>query len=648
MITRPEKITEHQLPKTRQSHLSPQDWRDQVIYFLLPDRFSDGNESGPPLDRRNLAAARSACGGQSWSWQEWAKSGAGRWQGGTIKGVKSKIPYLKDLGATTIWLGPVFKQRRGLTTYHGYGVQDFLEIDPRFGTRQDLIDLVAAAHSADMYVLLDIIFNHTGCNWVYPGGHREVPYTTERYPFGSWLDKTNQRISQITNREDAVWPAELQNPDAYSRAGIGDLAKGDIDDPYAENKRTDFKDLRDLDVTQDSVLKVLADCYKYWIAETDVDGFRIDTMKHVPLEQARNFCGAIKEYAEKLGKRDFFLLAEAAGGDVYQERYLDVLGRNLNAALDIGEMRITLNEIGKGFAHPNDYFGQFDHWDGKMGSHRTFGSHHVSVTEDHDCVSGSKLRFSTGCSPEHQVVTAAAIQLFSLGIPCIYYGMEQGFSGPEEAERKWLPLNQDGSPTWGTSDCYLREAMFGPKHPHKDCWNEVKSCTDCNECIDETMPGFGPFGTSGKHCFDQQSATYVRMAALGRVRKEILALRRGRQYLRKISFLSHGFDFHGPGQIMAWSRIFDTQETLCVVNQHGSENRGARIIIDGGLNPEGSSLIIRANTEEAAAKANGGTYGKPQYAVGKNLPVKRQPDGTAYVEIFDLSPAEVIVLANEP
>ncbi|GFO57041.1 alpha-amylase [Geomonas sp. Red276] len=639
--TRPKRINDYKLPKTAQLHPSPTDWRDQVIYFLLPDRFSDGKETGAPLDRSKIAAARVAPEGGSWSWLNWADSGAGRWQGGTIKGVKSKISYLKELGATTIWLGPIFKQRRGLTTYHGYGIQDFLEVDPRFGTRQDLIEMVAAAHKEGMYVIMDIIFNHTGCNWVYPPNERKVGYTTGQYPFGAWLNKDNQPIKKIAGNEDAVWPAELQDPEAYTRAGTGDLGKGDIDDPYAENKRTDFEDLRDLDVIKDPVLTNLARCYKYWIAEADVDGFRIDTMKHVPLAQARNFCGAIKEFAEQVGKRDFFLVAEAAGGSFVQNRYLDILGRNLNAALDIGEMRSTLCDVGKGFAHPNAYFSQFNEWDDQMGSHRTFGSHHVSISDDHDHVFGDKLRISADCSVEHQAVVPTATQLFTLGIPCIYYGTEQGFTGPEKSERQWLP-------DWGKSDRYLREAMFGPKHPHKNCFEEVKkNCTDCSNCVDKTMPGFGPFGTSGAHCFNKKSATYVRMAALGLVRKEILALRRGRQYLRKISFLSNGYDFHGPGQIMAWSRVFDEQEAVCVVNQHGAESRGARIIVDAGLNPEGSSLVIKANTEEAAAKASGKAYGKPQYAVGKKLKVEREPDGTAYIEVYDLQPAEVLVLVNQ-
>lgn len=357
MSDRPQSIDGYQLRKTGQLYASPQDWRDQVIYFLLPDRFSDGQESTRPLlDRKNLAAARPTATGQSsWSWKEWAESGGDRWQGGTIKGIQSKIPYLKAMGVTTIWCGPVFKQRRGLNTYHGYGIQDFLEVDARFGTRQDLKDLVAAAHAEGMYVILDIIFNHTGCNWLYEDNKRTMPYTTGRYQFGSWIDKANNPIpatTELTDVDQGVWPVEFQDREAYSRAGTGDLGKGDISDPNAEAKRSDFQDLRDLDVNQGQVLKRLARCYEYWIAETDVDGFRIDTMKHVPIDQARNFCGAIKEYAEMLGKRDFFLVAEAAGGNYVQDKYLDILGRNLNAALDIGEMRMTLTQVGKGLAPP--------------------------------------------------------------------------------------------------------------------------------------------------------------------------------------------------------------------------------------------------------------------------------------------------------
>jgi len=115
-------------------------------------------------------------------------------------------------------------------------------------------------------------------------------------------------------------------------AGVGSLGAGDLDEPTAEHKRTDFFTLGDFALSERGVLNHLADCYKYWIALTDCDGFRLDTLKHVSFEEGRNFCGASKEFAANLGKSSFFLVGEVAGGDFPQDRYLDVLGRNLDAA----------------------------------------------------------------------------------------------------------------------------------------------------------------------------------------------------------------------------------------------------------------------------------------------------------------------------
>src|SRR5512135_110292 len=132
---RPPGITPVKLPRRQQYYSSPSDWRDMVLYFLLPDRFSDGQEeSRQLLDRSNLQAARSLPGGAAWRWDRWAASG-GRWQGGTLRGIISKLGYLQGLGINALWIGPIFKQRGHLDTYHGYGIQDFLDIDPHFGTR---------------------------------------------------------------------------------------------------------------------------------------------------------------------------------------------------------------------------------------------------------------------------------------------------------------------------------------------------------------------------------------------------------------------------------------------------------------------------------------------------------------------------------
>ncbi len=635
---RPESIRAHVLLPRRQPYFpSPGDWRDEVLYFLLVDRFSDGQEATRPLlDRQNLAAARPQLpGDDSWRWDRWAKSGADRWQGGMLAGTQSKLSYLKKLGVTTIWLSPVFKQRGHLNTYHGYGIQDFLDVDPRFGNRRDLVDLVAAAHTAGLRVILDIIFNHSGSNWRYPGGECKPPYKPHpnRYPFGDWLDEQGQTRATIQGSEDGVWPTELQPEDCYTRAGSGDLGAGDIDDPQAEHKRTDFLSLRDFRLSAPGLLADLARCYKYWIALTDCDGFRIDTLKHVSLEEARNFCGAIKEFAANLGKSDFFLVGEMAGGDHIQDTYLDTLDRNMNAALDIGELRLALNSVAKGLKHPKTFFDGFDPGDIKMGSHRHLGERHVSILDDHDHVFGTKIRFSSEAASNHQVVAGVALQLFSLGIPCIYYGTEQALAGPEPSEREWLP-------GWkGKDDHYLREAMFGPEHPRQHGRAGLPAPP---AGLDQSLPGFGPFGTAGQHCFDEHNPAYVRIAALITLRQAYPVLRCGRQYPRPISFLGRPFEVYGPGEIVAWSRILDDEEVVCILNTHGTDQRGANVLVDANLNPKAMTVIL--NTAETA-NPQGYTGSHP---VGSSAPVHRMTDGKTYVELRNIRPSEVVVLTNHP
>ncbi len=104
----------------------------------------------------------------------------------------SKLSYLAQLGVTAVWLGPVFKQRAPDDSYHGYAIQDFLDVDPRFGTRADLVELVGAAHAAGLRVILDVIFNHTGNNWVYEGDVDRPSYRPWPgfYTRGRWRTRT--------------------------------------------------------------------------------------------------------------------------------------------------------------------------------------------------------------------------------------------------------------------------------------------------------------------------------------------------------------------------------------------------------------------------------------------------------------------------
>ena len=631
---RPSRINSVDLPRRVAYYPSPADWRNEVLYFLLVDRFSDNQEHQRPLlDRHNLSAARPG----EWRWDDWSRSGGERWQGGTLQGVISKLDYLQQLGVTTIWLSPVFKQRGHMDTFHGYGIQDFLDVDPRVGARQDLVDLVRQAHDKGMRIILDIIFNHSGENWTYPeptpGGKYQPHYTHGRYAFGSWRGDSGQDIDSIQSPDDGVWPHELQDPDKYTRAGSGNLGGGSIDDPQAEHKRTDFITLKDFYLDNPQLLSELAACYQYWIALSDCDGFRIDTLKHVSFEQARNFCGSIMEFAQNLGKSDFLLVGEIAGGDYDQDRYLDVIDRNLNAALDIGQMRLNLNQVAKGLAHPDNYFAGFDLGNAVMGSHRAIGEKHVSVLDDHDHVFGEKLRFSTKAASEHQVAAGVGIQLCTLGIPCIYYGTEQSLGGPEPSERVWLPR-------FGSTDRYLRESLFGAAHPLKSGRDGLPGAPDR---FDTELPGFGPFGTAGQHCFDTSSPAYKRIQCLTQARAAFPALRLGRQYLRPVAFLGRPFTVYPGGEIIAWSRILHDEEVIVVLNPHGTETRGADVLIDAPLNPEGDTMTVVASTEET-----GHTHYPGPNKTGSTRIVRNDGKGIHYIEIREVGPSEMIILVNRP
>jgi len=267
-----------------------------------------------------------------------------------------------------------------------------------------------------------------------------------------------------------------------------------------------------------------------------------------------------------------------------------------------------------------------------MGSHRNLGDRHVSILDDHDHVFGDKIRFSAEAASEQQVVAGVALQLFTLGIPCLYYGTEQSLAGPEGSERQWLP-------EWRSSDRYLREAMFGPTHPRAPGIASLQL-----DDVDASLPGFGPFGTAGRHCFDASHPVYLRIAALAALRATIPALRHGRQYLRPTSLFGEPFRVRGPGELIAWSRILDDEEILCVLNAHGTQSRGADVLVDSSLNPVGATMTVAANSEQAASPNSPGS----SHARGSRVAVRRTPDGTAFVEIRNIAPSEVLLLSTHP
>jgi glycosidase len=514
---------------------SPADWRDAFIYFLLVDRFDNNRRGQRPFGD---ATPRGRDAGQ------------GRvFQGGNLKGIQRRLNYIQELGANAIWLSPVFKNRaEKADSYHGYGIQNFLEIDPRFGTADDLRKLVAAAHSRGMYVILDIILNHTGDNWAYPG---DFPYYYAKqapnpFDFGFW--RQNDSAAELQS-DDAVWPEELQRPECYKRRGqIRNWSD------YEEAMDGDFLSLKELDLRRADVLDALIRAYKYWIALADIDGFRVDTVKHMESSATAIFCNAIREYARRIGKHNFFIFGEIVADDATLQRYL---GRNsriegtnerfpsLDAALDF-PLYFILEETIKGFLSPTLLRERYERFKTEYADHGEAGQYFVTFVDNHDQMSRPYRRFMHGNPFPEQAASAIGYLLTSQGVPCIYYGTEQGFDGG------------------GDHDSYVRECMFGGN--------------------------WGAFDTTGAHFFTPSHPIYKSIARVAAIRRNEPALRYGRQYFREISGNGNDFGYPIDGRCtLAYSRILDDTEVLVALNLDAAP-RADYITVDANLNAAGTAL----------------------------------------------------------
>jgi len=594
---------------------SPSHWRDQTFYQLLPDRFSDGGEATRPMfDYRHpeqfVAPDKAA----------WMAAG-NHFVGGTLKGAQSKLDYLQGLGVTTLWINPPWRQRAELQTYHGYGIQNYLDIDPRFGTRQDLRDLVDAAHDRGMYVILDVIYNHSGNNWFYrdeetgePADSRGYRYEPPR-PVHGWRSASAESIAQPQEVDDGVWPQELQDFEWYTRAGsIEDWGIASWEDPHSpkvEFRRGDFFDLKDWDLEKPEVLKALARVYQYWIALSDCDGFRADAVKHVSAEASSQFCSAIHEYADSIGKENFFITGEITDSSI-APGYIDLFGGNLDAVLGIIAYPNLLSSLVKGLQAPSDFFHLYDEHV-TNGTFRQQGRYIVSVMDDHDMSSRShKGRFAAhGVAPAVYLQTAHAVgvQLTTPGMPSIYYGTEQAFDGTEDYHDYSI------EPKRFAEDRYIREGMFGG--------------------------AFGAFGTSGCHFFDPDHPTYRRIAAIARLRngKDAVgrALRRGRLYPRDTAFSGYPFAIPPQGELVAWSMMHFETEVVMALNTNATASRGAEVTIDASKHPDGSTLTVLYQSDWSDEELR-------NPPADRTVLAKHQPDGRATVRL-DLPPAGMVILA---
>lgn len=509
--------------------------QDEVIYFVLPDRFENGDATndhggpklGPLVDGFDPARA-------------------GFYHGGDIQGVTKRLDYIQGLGATAVWLAPIFKNRavqgspgHESAAHHGYWITDFTDVDPHFGTKADFKALVDAAHARGMKVYMDIVVNHTADVIQYTecsDGHcayrgvADYPYVRQGGLSGSPINdgfdgKDFSKLKRAdwaytpyvpAGQEHAKKPEWLNDPIFYHNRGdstfagesslLGDFAT--LDDVFTENPR---------------VVAGFIEIYGQWIDEFGVDGFRIDTARHVEPAFWQAFVPAMLARAKAKGIPNFHIFGEVFDPDpaiLAAHTKIDGLPAVLDfafqaAVTDVALGRTGADRLAQVFAADPVYEG------GEATARQlpTFLGNH-----DMGRIGWFALKAKSFISDDEllaRVTLANALMMTARGVPTIYYGDEQGFTG-------------DGD--YADS----REDMFESR---------VASYND-NRLV-------GSSGKGPRSAFGTDGVLYGRIAALSKLRLATPALRDGRQVTRVAS--------DKPG-VLAFSRILDKTEVLAVFN----------------------------------------------------------------------------------
>jgi len=496
---------------------------DEVVYFVLPDRFDNGDLSN---DSGGIAGGRLQNGLDPTS--------KGFYHGGDLKGILNRLDYIQGLGATALWVGPIFKNKpvqgapgQESAGYHGYWITDFTRVDPHFGTNADFKALVDAAHRRGMKVYMDIVVNHTAdviqyaecptssCRYRsiadYPytrqGGVLNAPIN-EGFAGDDAAHQTTSNFAKLTTPNWAYTPtiprAELHikvpewlnNPIYYHN-------RGDSTFRGENSSYGDFVGLDDLFTEHPRVVSGFIEIYGKWIDDFGIDGFRIDTAKHVNPEFWQQFVPAILARAKARGIPNFHIFGEV-GTSSFDTGFLPRYSRvdKLPSVLDFELFQAVQAVVARGAPTEmlNQVFASDVLWEGGEATARrlpTFVGNH-----DNGRLAMEVRKSNPHASDDEQsrrVLLGYAMIMTLRGVPVIYYGDEQGFVGHG-----------------GDQDA--REDMFGSK---------VASYND-NRLL-------GTTATTAQPRFDPHHPFYTALSDLAALRATTPALRRGDQITRASS-----------------------------------------------------------------------------------------------------------------
>jgi alpha-amylase len=550
------------------------DWRDEVIYQILVDRFADGDiNNNYNVDPTAMA----------------------KYHGGDWQGIIDKLDYIENLGVTTLWISPVVKNVEsdaGFASYHGYWTQDFTHVNPHFGSLTDLRRLVDAAHKRDIKVILDVVTNHVGQLFYYDiNGNGQPDDTLMGDGQGSPLVRITEWDPDYDSRgvqgwtslgesgpADIIWvnmpeinrtvpkPFEFHNNDWYHKKGrvnvwgreqeaCNDEGLSGGTNEYGTDCFDFIRDqevfgdfpggLKDIATEREDVTQALIEVFKYWIKVADFDGFRIDTVKHVDYPFWKSFNTAIRDYAiNTLGKKNFYIFGEAftgvdwllasyTGDEMFDGvfyfsqkfRVFDSVFKNGNATNNVEQLLNDRLNGENGFA-PYAATGNSNGPKDENGNTIAPQSLLVNFVDNHDV---SRYLFDKNSV---EALHSTMVYLFTWdGIPCLYYGTEQRFSGGND------PMNRE------------------------DMWKYT------NQPINvETGKRYQPFNT--------ENSTFKTIKTLIQIRKNYVALRRGAVSIKWVSSVrsdnneidSNNNPINPDRGILAFERVYMNDKVLVIMN----------------------------------------------------------------------------------
>ncbi|MBO0920636.1 pullulanase-type alpha-1,6-glucosidase [Cellulomonas sp. zg-ZUI222] len=499
----------------------------ESFYFVLTDRFANGD---PTNDTGGLTGDRLTTGLDP--------TDKGFYHGGDLAGLRERLDYIEGLGTTAIWLTPSFLNRPVQGTgadasagYHGYWITDFTRIDPHLGTNAELEALIDDAHARGIKVYFDIITNHTADVIDYAEGTQDyVDQATEPY-----RDATGEPFDPADFAGTGEFPT-LDAERSFPYTPVVDPAEADLKVPAWLNDPTlyhnrgnstwegesvthgDFSGLDDLMTEHPTVVDGFVEVYEAWV-DLGVDGFRIDTVKHVDREFWDVFTTQVAQHAAAAGNPDFFMFGEVYDADAALTAPY-VRETDMNAVLDFPFQAAAANYAkGLSAAGLQALFASDDRYTTPTSNAQAL----PTFLGNHDM---GRIGYVVKGAEDPQARSGLAHSLMYLtrGQPVVYYGDEQGFVGDD---------GQSGG------DKAARQSLFA---------------TQVDEYADQALLDGTPAGSVDR--YDTGTALYTHVAALAELRAATPALTTGAQVER-----------YADGAVYAFSRVGDDDvEHLVALN----------------------------------------------------------------------------------